>query len=68
MQTLQKRFEYKGHTVEITTTRAAGNWRWRFEIDGQLVFAEQLQPGHRLEAAAVTEAAAEARCRIDKLT
>ena len=68
MQTLKKRFEYKGHAVAITTTRTTGTWRWRFEIDGQLVFAEQLQPGHRLEAAAVTEAAAEARHRIDKLT
>lgn len=68
MQTLKKRFEYKGHTVVITTTRATGTWRWRFEIDGQLAFSEQVQPGHRSEVAAVIEATDEARYRIDKLT
>lgn len=67
MQVLKKRFEYQGHQVEVITTRAHDAWCWRYEIDGEPAFSSDAKavPGHQSEAAALMEATADARHRLD---
>lgn len=64
MQVLKKRFEYRGHHVEIITTRADDAWRWRYEIDGH-PSQPKAAATHRTEAAALMEATADAKHRVD---
>lgn len=66
MDTLSKRFSYKGHEVVITTLSNGDVWTWRYAIDGLQSFAS-MSLGHQTEVGAVLEATLEARKRVDEM-
>jgi hypothetical protein len=60
-----ERFEYKGHVVEIFTTKKGGGWTWAFTVDAWLAEANKVND---FETASFATYAAKEKARnlIDK--